>query len=208
MKIKAFSFFASLMLSLWSMNAHGEDVTYIDHTVDKSGVIPVVTTVERTVTIGGTNAIDGTNVIDGNGLAACLNATSGNVELYNKTVVLNSSQDFNKPIVCWGTVNIILCDGYTLNCTAMINVASGHALNIYGQTNNTGQLVVHGGNDNAGIGSIKDIYAGKINIHGGTINATGGQYSAGIGGGTHRGFDVRPLYGGLNIYGGNVTAHG
>ena len=202
MKTKAFSILASLMLALLSTEAHGEEVTYIDHTVDKSGATPVVTAVERTVTI------DGTNVIDGDGLAACLNTTSGNVEVYNKTVVITKDHKFTNPVVISGTLNLILCDGVTFTCTAMINVASGHTLNIYGQTLGTGKLVVTSGDYNAGIGSIENISAGKINIHGGDINATGGYYGAGIGGGNHRGFDAVASQGGLTIYDGKVTATG
>ena len=90
----------------------------------------------------------------------------------------------------------------------MINVASGHTLNIYVKKGSTGKLVAKGGDNNAGIGSIENVYAGNINIHGGTIEATGGQYGAGIGGGNHRGFDVAASQGGLTIYAGNVTATG
>lgn len=126
------------------------------------------------------------------------------MEVWNKTVVIKWNHKFDNPIVINGTVNLILCDGVTITCTEMINVARGHTLNIYGQTNNSGKLIVTGGEHNAGIGSIENVYAGRINIHGGTIEATGGYLAAGIGGGYQKGFDDV----GLAIYGGKVTATG
>ena len=195
-------FFVSLMLSLWRGEAHGEIITYIDHEVSGTGTSTVVTEVERTVNT------DDADVIYSTEMPNYLNQESGNVELYNKTVVLNSSHVFNNPVVCWGTVNIILCGDYTLNCWAMINVASGHALNIYVKKGSTGTLVAKSGSHNAGIGSIENISAGKINIHGGTIEATGGMYGAGIGGGHIRGFDADATKGALTIYDGTVTAMG
>ena len=53
------------------------------------------------------------------------------------------------------------------------SVAWGHTLNIFGQKNNTGTLVATGTDYGAGIGSPKKINAGDVNIHGGTIDATG-----------------------------------
>ena len=182
--------------------------TYIDHTVSGEGTNTVVTPVERTVAMGGHNPIDGTTVIDGYGMTGYLNPSNGNVEVSNKTVVINTSLYFTNPVVISGTVNFILCDGVTFTCTKMINVASGHTLNIYCQSEGTGKLVVTGTDGNAGIGSIKNVYAGTINIHGGTIEATGGEHGAGIGGGRYRGFDPAYTYGHLTVYGGDVTAKG
>ena len=200
--MKKLILFASLMLSLMGMEARGEVITYIDHEVTGTGTSTVVTEVERTVNT------DDADVIYSTEMPNFLNQESGNVELYNKTVVLNDNHVFNNPVVCWGTVNIILCGDYTLNCWAMINVASGHTLNIYVKKGSTGKLVAKGGSNNAGIGSIANVDAGTINIHGGDINATGGYYSAGIGGGYRRGFDNDAAKGGLTVYGGNVTATG
>ena len=42
----------------------------------------------------------------------------------------------------------------------------------------SGTLEVTSGEDNAGIGSIENVYAGRINVHGGNIDATGGKYGA------------------------------
>ena len=67
----------------------------------------------------------------------------------------------------------------------------------------------HGDGYHAGIGSIGgSIFAGNINIHGGDIEATGGKYGAGIGGGDNTGFDNDKTRGGLTVYDGTVTATG
>lgn len=68
-------------------------------------------------------------------------------------------------------------------------------LNIYGQSGDTGTLVVTNNHDGAaGIGSgggSDDGNAGIINIHGGIIDATGNKYGAGIGGGDGHGFGLQ-----------------
>ncbi len=102
-----------------------------------------------------------------------------------------------------GTVNLIIRDGVTLTVNGGINVAKDNTLIIYGQTAGTGALNIANVADScAGIGSRNWTHAGTIVIHDGTINSTGGKYSAGIGG----------CFGGdgatLTIYGGNVTATG
>ena len=113
-----------------------------------------------------------------------------------------------------GTSNLILCDGARLTVTEGVKVESksNAVLNIYGQAGNSGQLIATNSHDGAaGIGSggsSDDGDAGRINIHGGTITATGNKYAAGIGGGDNHGFDRTNVKGGLTVYGGNVTAHG
>ena len=113
----------------------------------------------------------------------------------------------------YGTAYLILCDGAKL--TAQITIDDGHSLEIYGQSENTGQLVANGYYENessllAGIGSSGNQDMGDLAIHGGTITARGTNYSAGIGGGgyasiyTHRGVNG----GDVDIYGGKVTAYG
>lgn len=72
-------------------------------------------------------------------------------------------------------------------------------------TINGGAFTVKG-NDAAGIGSGQDAYSmsdgSYIYIHGGDINATGGSWSAGVGGGDYGGG------GHIIITGGKLTAHG
>ena len=85
------------------------------------------------------------------------------------------------------------------------NKGKGKAtLNIYGQPRDEGELIAKGieyvpaigGNDNSG--------HGDINIYGGKINATGGNYGAGIGSGDENKSDC----GTISIYGGDITAQG
>ena len=91
-----------------------------------------------------------------------------------------------------GTVNLILCDYATLTDHAGIGVAEDAALNIYGQTENTGTILVHpqeetADPDNAAIGGTNDP-AGDITVHGGTLdlkNDAGGCNGAGLGGGAY-----------------------
>ena len=115
-----------------------------------------------------------------------------------------------------GIAYLILCDGAKL--TAQITIDDGHSLEIYGQSESTGQLVANGylGSNSdetaaaAGIGSIGNKDMGSLAIHGGIITARGADCAAGIGGGgyesvwTHRGVNG----GDVDIYGGKVKAYG
>ncbi len=117
-------------------------------------------------------------------------------------------------LVVHGTGNLILCDKARLTVTGGVKVElkDNAVLNIYGQTGNTGQLIVTNSYSKAaGIGSgggSDDGNAGIINIHGGTIHATGNKYGAGIGGGNNHGFGPQANNSGLYVYGGSVTAQG
>lgn len=117
-------------------------------------------------------------------------------------------------LVVHGTGNLILCDKARLTVTGGVKVElkDNAVLNIYGQTGNTGQLIVTNSYSKAaGIGSgggSDDGNAGIINIHGGTIHATGNKYGAGIGGGDGQSFGPQANNSGLYVYGGSVTAQG
>ena len=101
-------------------------------------------------------------------------------------------------------VTLILPKGKTLTLEKGLQVVAGQSLVIEGE----GSLVATGASlGNAGIGgrsSSKE--AGAITINGGTVNATGGEYAAGIGGG----FDGAKggSHEGITITGGTVTATG
>ena len=102
---------------------------------------------------------------------------------------------------------LILMDDAKLTVTgtdknAGINVASDKALIITAPKDGTGELTATGGQYGAGIGGGSNGVGGTVNINGGTVTANGGQYGAGIGGGGgSSGGDV-------NINGGTVTATG
>ena len=122
-------------------------------------------------------------------------------------------------LTCQGGVHLILADGAKLTATgnntssnaAGIQVSGGsNYLIIYGQTNQTGQLIATGGGDiglatgvgSAGIGGGWHGSGSNITINGGIVTANGGPYAAGIGGG-HSGSGSN-----ITINGGIVTANG
>ena len=107
-----------------------------------------------------------------------------------------------------GDIKLIIADGATITCEKGICLTDGNTLHIYGQTNDSGKLIIDNVDDYmAGIGTNDqddggNDKAGTLIIHGGTIDVTGGDDSAGIGGGNE-------AHGGtVTIYGGTVTAHG
>ena len=114
-------------------------------------------------------------------------------------------------------VNLILCDGRTMNAVNGIFIREGYALTIWAQEAGTGKLIATGttANGSAGIGSSSEsgiewidnfhrikIHTGDLTINGGMIEATGARHCAGIGGGADR------ESGNITINGGNVTAIG
>ncbi len=103
-----------------------------------------------------------------------------------------------------GTATLILAEGAKLTVPKGINVPKGATLNISG----TGELVIDGVRDYAGIGcDTVGSAAGTINISGGTINVTGGTNGAGIGGGTYGGGGTVTITGGtVYAIGGNHGA--
>lgn len=105
------------------------------------------------------------------------------------------------------TCNIILTDGCHLkvNGIAFAEGTDGLTLNIYAQAGNTGCLTSEGSSiywDYAmpAIGNALDTN-GTVNIHGGTISATGSDSDPGIGTSIGAGKEI-------NIYGGDITAKG
>ena len=117
-----------------------------------------------------------------------------------------------KTLNCFGVVHLVLLDGATLTCTGGIKVleTNGCDLHIHSQSDGQSEGRITATNSYqgaAGIGSSTDMRAGNIFIHGGTINATGGEYAAGIGGGSSEekyGVGAGRIY----IYAGIVTAKG
>lgn len=102
-------------------------------------------------------------------------------------------------------VNIVLLDGVVLNCKKGISVSG--MIHIYGQTKGTGKIVAASETDNAAIGGNNHMEHGRIYIHGGNIEATGGDNGAGIGTGNKAGTGTN-WNSEIHIYGGNVTAVG
>ena len=97
---------------------------------------------------------------------------------------------------------LILCDGKTLTAEKGITVNSTNKLYIYAQSTDDSMGALEASADNqAGIGS-RDNAAGTIVIYGGKIKATGGNFTAGIGGGNNGNGGT------ITINGGIVTAIG
>lgn len=73
------------------------------------------------------------------------------------------------------TLNLILCDGATLNLQNTLYLMRGATLNIYGQNGGTGTLIVKGtaGARQPGIGIMHNTAGGSasVNIYGGTVTA-------------------------------------
>lgn len=140
-------------------------------------------------------------------------------------------------ITASGNVSLILSDGATLTAEKGITVMAEDSLTIYGQSSDTGAIVVNAEAWYAAIGSYgARADSGTITIHGGSITANGGFLAAAIGGGgdgggkggdggnttifggtviatggyraTAIGGGIRSSGGTISIYGGDVTAIG
>jgi hypothetical protein len=119
--------------------------------------------------------------------------------------VVGANVYLNERLNVSGSVNLILLDGAILYAPRGINVASGSALAIYGQSSNSenpGCLYAYGDYNDAAIGGGFYETAGSITINGGRITATGGSSGAGIGGGSYG------SGGNITINGGRITASG
>ncbi len=82
-----------------------------------------------------------------------------------------------------GDVNLILCDGKTLDCIEGIQL-SGGSLTVWGQQGGSGMLKAAGKNGNAGIGGgSAGPMGGSLTVHSGKVNASGESGASGIGGG-------------------------
>lgn len=121
----------------------------------------------------------------------------------NGTMTIGSSSSKIRISVS-GNVHLILTDGCSLTINGGIEVADGNSLTIYGQTGDTGSLLIQNvDNGKAGIGSASNTKCGSITINGGKVNvAESGYNGAGIGSGS------QGDSGTITINGGIVTATG
>lgn len=89
-------------------------------------------------------------------------------------------------LTCSGSnVHLILCDDAEYRIYGGFFVNEHTTLHVYSQSygDRMGKLICIGDNSQPGIGpKHDDSFAGNIDIHGGDIRATGGDYGAGIGG--------------------------
>src|SRR5574344_159218 len=227
---------AGLGISKWTTAADGTGTSYIDG----QKVLNLSSTDGEVIDLYAQwqNGVNYVNVTVSGGkvstsAALCTSyqtVTSSTSAMSDGWYVVNSNENVSGSITISGTVNLILCDGYTLTVTDGIRCLEGSTLNIYGQSNNTGTLKASattqevsgiGGEGNqipdaitinggtvtaqgallgAGIGGSYTI--NHITINGGKVTATGGDYCSGIGAGHYH------LSGTITINGGNVTATG
>ena len=119
-------------------------------------------------------------------------------------------------ITCLGNATINLADGTTNTVRGMADYYSGIFVphNDPGEGDEytltirgTGTLNAFGGQNSAGIGANSRYDSGNIVIAGGTINATGGENAAGIGSG-YMSTSQTNFCGDITISGGTVTATG
>ena len=115
---------------------------------------------------------------------------------------LDRDLNLNKRICLEGDTNLILGDGCTLTVKGLY-VPAGSVLSIYGQTEGTGALVSKP-SEGAAIGAYPGHNSGNIFIYGGSIQATGANHCAGIGGNDAD----EGMVPDVTIYGGTVTATG
>ena len=115
--------------------------------------------------------------------------------------------DYENRITIDGDVNLILCDGATLNANSGIRLIRGrikpNSLTIWCQKEKTGELVAEAYDDgHAGIGGSLNEAGGSFVMHGGIVTAYASDHGAGIGGGEGR------CGGPVTIYGGDLYAEG
>ena len=138
---------------------------------------------------------------------------------WSGTYVVEGNVTISGQITLSGNVNLIIKDGATLTAQGGIRGYNNN-LYIYGQANQTGQLVVDKSDDDA-ITSMKTLevhsakltatsskkdrggfyYAGTINVYGGSVDAKNTAADGGYG------IWLKPD-GSINIYGGEVKAVG
>ncbi len=126
----------------------------------------------------------------------------------NITAITNDSGHKWPSIDCLGNAVIVLGEGTT-------NTVTGgyHSSGLYVPENKTltiqgsGTLNASGGGNSAGIGGGYYQSCGNITISGGTVNATGGEYGASIGGGYNSSCSSITISGGtVNATGGYAAA--
>ena len=148
---------------------------------------------------------------------------SYSITIPNGVIIAFDGMKTTKTITCQGDATIYLTDGSTntvdvssTNYAAGIKVGgTGKTLTIDAETAGTGKLDATGGNGPAGGGagigtgyaSSDNITCGDITINGGTVNANGGYYAAGIGTGNANN-TYKNTCGAITINGGTVNAIG
>ena len=186
--MKAMLTLAALLAFVQSVWADNAPVTYIERSWNPT--MKTVSVVEKTIT-------DYT-LIEGSGEWFGL-GTAGTETYY----VVKGNASYQTLNIVAPNAHLILTDGSTLTLTGGVKLELGKSLYIYGQSNDSGRLIVTNSySGGAGIGGGNEADAGSLVVHGGNITATGNDCAAGIGGGDSG------SCGFVTIFGGTVTANG
>ncbi|MCQ2313491.1 MAG: hypothetical protein MJZ84_08625, partial [Paludibacteraceae bacterium] len=124
--------------------------------------------------------------------------------------VVKDTISLAKGAICAGDVRLILADSAQLTATGGIKVSGSNSLTIYAQStgDEMGQLEATGGKYAAGIGGGNEGSGSNITINGGTVEATGGSGAAGIGGGASGSGSNITINGGIVTATGRMSASG
>ena len=133
---------------------------------------------------------NGSELVSAEVPASITEVTTGTTELNGTTTdgryIVRGSVEIGSRVTVSGDVHLILKDGCDLAVTGGINVGEGSSLTIYAQSSGKGmgKLTAKATkSEDAGIGGGNRGNGGTITINGGVVEATGGSFSAGIGGG-------------------------
>ena len=184
--------FFAIVQGIWA-----QEISYVDRTWNGTEVVETPATCSSYTEIAG-NEPSREQVLSSGWYVVKNNAT-------RKRLIIGSQSK----------VNIIVCDGATLNSIITFNYSVMYEsyLHIYGQSEGTGKIVADARNDskNAGIGgngSSSSNYdkMATLYVHGCQIEAHGGKYAAGVGGSFFLGSTYQ--WGKLYVYGGSIKAWG
>ena len=132
---------------------------------------------------------------------------SGNPTIRLKNVSLTNASDSPFRVSGTAIATLILEGNNALKSTntnyAALEIGQNSTVNIQvpeGQPDSYGTLNATGGNESAGIGGSKTVHAGTVNIKSGTIVAKGGAYASGIGPGRYN-----VTMQAIHISGGHIT---
>ncbi|MBP3260758.1 hypothetical protein [Pseudobutyrivibrio sp.] len=172
-------------------------VSYIDHTVSEGTATAETKKCDNYITVAS-------------------NTTSWEDNVWY--VLKDPAVEIEDRITVNGSANLILCDGAALTAKKGITVEENNTLNIYAQSEGTGELIAtityggYGTLSGAAIGgyqkawnNFEGVNGGTVNIHGGNVIARTYNSSNGAGIG---GYGIEGNGGRVTIYDGTVTANG
>ena len=190
----------------WTFSLTATDASDSSLTVDAEYTLYVQVTGDVSVTFVGENGAPRTEtctVVEKSMTTLSDTGSSGG------WFVVYNDVEFTSSVTVSGDVKLVLLDSKTMTITedsdtshAGIVVTGSNSLTVYGQSQNSGTLNATGGSISAGIGGSYGQAGGTITINGGTVNATATSGGAGIGGG------YQQAGGSVTINGGIVTAIG